>query len=883
MPTCFINSCSSNHRTTNVKLYSFPRNQERIRKWLQKIQIPRHDLESFVETISINKNSKFKICSKHFNETDFQQKGPKRHLKITAYPSLLLKKPPIKSHLELEHNYSKCGRTETDMSSESSTNVFDDSYASNQTSTESVPELQNKSGGSSTAVSDIEMVMLECVDFTLLDSLISTSVDNEPRNCIDLSANEVEIETMENLDSHSKEMKIKPRYKIVHRGIQTNPKWNVKKKGIQACITLSTVSVGSQCSLVELPELTPLPTSQSPMFEVSDIEESDEDILQSPFSDNFTSQAISAVENFKKIDVPAVHHHPNVLVLGSSPIKSTVQETPMLHEIENTDLDISIAPQKKKKDKDHSHRPSPEEEDDIFSDGSNEENISSEVREKDLSYLGVYNLKEAGNVANQNKFLVFEECLDQLLVQSHCSKVPNCPGRIIGLKKVIKGSALIVYAECSQHHQFELWRSQPFVGKMPAGNLLISSAIVSSGSNFVRVKNFFSILKMHGISATTHCSNQRNFIFPTIEHHWLNERTKNIQKIAEKSVALIGDGQCDSPGFNAKYCTYTFMDAETDKIIDFQVEQLQAGRTSVSLEKIAFVKALERVLSDGVNVKIIATDRHVSIRKIIREKYPEIRHEFDVWHVAKSIEGKLMAESKKSTGRKLAGWVPLVKNHLCWSSSTCQLNTLLLKEKWLSINFHASNLHEWHGNSLYHHCSHKPIPTDEEREYEWLTQGSTAHHKLKSIIEDPRLLKDLEHLSGFYHTGELEVFHSMVLKYRSKWQHFSMDGMVARTQLAALDHNSNINRLQAVIQKPKKNTEEKGALRYRYGFSKAKKDWNVGKMYEPTSQAFMLEIICDVVDHAAGIKAFAWHSRQVKDLENIAAFPRPPKHELLSK
>ncbi|XP_040185818.1 uncharacterized protein LOC120918344 [Rana temporaria] len=866
MPTCFLKSCSSNHGTKNVKLHSFPRNRERIRQWLEKIKIPNDELDSLVETISISKFSKFKICSKHFSEEDFQEKGAKRHLKKTAYPSLIFEKQPLKWNLQLEHNYSKERRTVTDTSSECCSYIVDNNYASAQTSTESIHELQNKSSCSSNAVGDVQMVMFDYLDSSLHDSEICTSVDNEPMDHIDVSANELGIENTVNLNSKSKKKKKTPRYQILHRGIQCNLKNKGKPKRIQACIPLSTISVAIQCSLVELPELTLLPTSQCSNFDVLELQPSDDEILQSSFSEKFISQARS-----------------DDLVLGLSPIKSNEPETMILPEIQNSDLDISITPQKKKKDKDHSYRPSQEEEEDMFSDESNEDHRSLDLQEKDVSYLGVYNVNDAANVANENKFLVFEQCLDLLLLQSKCLKIQNCPGRIIGLKKLVQGSALIVYAECSQQHKFKLWTSQPFIGKMPVGNLLISSAIVCSGSNFLKVKNFFSLLQMHGISSTTHYKNQQNYIFPTIQHHWLNERTKNIQIIAENTVALIGDGQCDSPGFNAKYCTYTLMDAETDKIIDFQVEQLQAGRTSVSLEKLAFVKALDRVLSDHVKVKVIATDRHVSIRKIIREKYPEISHEFDVWHMAKSIGAKLLAASKKSTGKKLAGWVPLAKNHLWWSSSTCQQNTILLKEKWISMTYHASNLHEWQGNSLYHQCSHTPIPTNEEKEYEWLTPGSTDHHKLKSIIQDQRLLKDLEHLSGFYHTGELEVFHSMVLKYRSKRHHFSMDGMVSRTQLAALDHNHNTNRLQAIVQKPKKNTEEKGALRFRYGFRKAKKDWNVGKIYEPTSQAFMIEIICDVVDYAAGKKAFAWHSRKVTDLENIAAFPRPEKQELQCK
>ncbi len=39
-------------------------------------------------------------------------------------------------------------------------------------------------------------------------------------------------------------------------------------------------------------------------------------------------------------------------------------------------------------------------------------------------------------------------------------------------------------------------------------------------------------------------------------------------------------------------------------------------------------------------------------------------------------------------------------------------------------------------------------------------------------------------MSQFHHTGELEVYHSLLLKYVPKHLHFSYKGMVARTQLA---------------------------------------------------------------------------------------------------
>jgi hypothetical protein len=50
----------------------------------------------------------------------------------------------------------------------------------------------------------------------------------------------------------------------------------------------------------------------------------------------------------------------------------------------------------------------------------------------------------------------------------------------------------------------------------------------------------------------------------------------------------------------------------------------------------------------------------------------------------------------------------------------------------------------------------------------------------------------------------------MMLKYCTKRHHFNHEGMVARTQLAALDNNHNFSRKQAVVKKG----SDVGSLRY---------------------------------------------------------------------
>ena len=74
----------------------------------------------------------------------------------------------------------------------------------------------------------------------------------------------------------------------------------------------------------------------------------------------------------------------------------------------------------------------------------------------------------------------------------------------------------------------------------------------------------------------------------------------------------------------------------------------------------------------------------------------------------------------------------------------------------------------------------------------------------QDLTKDKNLLWDIKKLTGFHHTGSLEVFHSSLLKYFSKRQHFSYLGMQARLELAILDHNYNTDRKQATTRSGKK-------------------------------------------------------------------------------
>ncbi|XP_077088686.1 uncharacterized protein LOC143740600 isoform X1 [Siphateles boraxobius] len=156
---------------------------------------------------------------------------------------------------------------------------------------------------------------------------------------------------------------------------------------------------------------------------------------------------------------------------------------------------------------------------------------------------------------------------------------------------------------------------------------------------------------------------------------------------------------------------------------------------------------------------------------------------------------------------------------------------------------------------------------------------SRAYHMLEKIVLDKGILKDLQQMSLFKHTGKLEVFHSMLLKYCSKNLHFHYSSMSARTQLAIMDHNENVHRKQA--------TTTSGVQRYNVVFPKHSKEWVAKKLFESTTQTFRDELVNVVLEYRRNPNiAVPDESSQVTVPTlpaNIARKPKPAKEDAISK
>lgn len=184
---------------------------------------------------------------------------------------------------------------------------------------------------------------------------------------------------------------------------------------------------------------------------------------------------------------------------------------------------------------------------------------------RDVSLVSVGTVHEA-------KFLVFFSAILELF--SFCVKC-HMPTTV---DTNTVGTHLTVSQKCSSCKYHRTWSSQPNIGihRIPAGNLLLSAAILYAGASpgqTLRVLNFLSVAS---ISPRTFFRHQKQFLLPTITTVWQSEQSRLLEIAKKKGTPLVlgGDGRADSPGHCAKFGSYSMLDLGQGKVIDVQLVQV---------------------------------------------------------------------------------------------------------------------------------------------------------------------------------------------------------------------------------------------------------------------------------------------------------------------
>jgi hypothetical protein len=455
---------------------------------------------------------------------------------------------------------------------------------------------------------------------------------------------------------------------------------------------------------------------------------------------------------------------------------------------------------------------------------------------------------------------------------------PSCGSPVLpnSYSQRFEGTMMCVKVSCLNGCDFS-WNSQPTLSTKKAnrsglGDVELATSIVLCGGTFALFHSLSKCMKLGMFSHTKYSEIQSTLVAPVIFSAWNAQRIILLQELRDRPgpVRLCGDGRSDSPGYSAKYCTYTTMDVDKNNVVTGRNLQLgQESASSVGMEVVGLESCLDEYDEYDIKIAVITTDRSPSVMGLMQTRYPSIDHQHDLWHIGKSIKKKLVATSKKKGMACIADWIRSIINHLYFSAQNCMEDPDLLIELWLSILKHIVGKHSWNADKVHKtvlRCSHDDVDSqmrDAGQEKAYLEEDSAAFKAVAAIISAPLLLSALRRCTLALPTDSLENLHSVMLKYMPKRLHFGYTSMNARCCLAYMDHNFNAQRAT--------NTDM-----YKFQYSRVSGQWVARRVYVAKDYSWRQDLLENVLQmYRTGISppdCEVGHTTTFHDLKTLHHF-----------
>ena len=144
------------------------------------------------------------------------------------------------------------------------------------------------------------------------------------------------------------------------------------------------------------------------------------------------------------------------------------------------------------------------------------------------------------------------------------------------LKQKVMGSSLQITQRCKRCSRKCTWDSQPWIGNIPAGNIMMSAAILCTGCLPSKSLRMFDFLNCSAISKRTYFRHQHKYLHSAVDMIWKTQQDTLLAQFKQEKTPLVlsGDGRSDSPGHCAKYGSYSFIELTANKVVDFQLVQV---------------------------------------------------------------------------------------------------------------------------------------------------------------------------------------------------------------------------------------------------------------------------------------------------------------------
>ncbi len=275
-------------------------------------------------------------------------------------------------------------------------------------------------------------------------------------------------------------------------------------------------------------------------------------------------------------------------------------------------------------------------------DPNNDLNDYSSDEETQPQFRKMEPFQDRSSPHKETKYIIFHNQL--LLLLSICH---FCLSSNVTVSSVLKGSMLIAVIKCSHCKSIWEWCSQPKIRGYAAGDILLSGAILFSGNLPKKSLRLLKSINIPCQSARSFFRHQNNHIHYVVTHLWNAQQHELLRGLANEGLLIGGDGRCDSMGHSAKYGSYTAVDLQRNKILHIELVQSNEVKSSYHMELEGIQRLIKLFDRFQVKVRALVTDRHRQIAAWVKKNWPDVKHYFDCWHIAKSFKKKLTLLCKR--------------------------------------------------------------------------------------------------------------------------------------------------------------------------------------------------------------------------------------------
>lgn len=134
-------------------------------------------------------------------------------------------------------------------------------------------------------------------------------------------------------------------------------------------------------------------------------------------------------------------------------------------------------------------------------------------------------------IISKNQSILFLKVLIEYLINKLKCNICECPVDSDSTIKDLSDGTVVTYTVCcTSGHIIIKWSSQPFIGKMPVGNLLAGTSILCCRQTYSRISQFAEFCNLKFISHTTFNKIQRQYVMPVVTHTWKKIARSGISK-----------------------------------------------------------------------------------------------------------------------------------------------------------------------------------------------------------------------------------------------------------------------------------------------------------------------------------------------------------------